>query len=38
MNVCIYIYMYIVIKEKSNNIFKMKIFLLLPLSMQNISL
>ena len=30
--------MYIVIKEKTNNIFKVKIFRLLPLSILNISL
>ena len=37
MYIYIYIY-YIVIKEKNNNIFKMKIFRLLALSIHNISL
>ena len=33
-----YIYIYIVIKEKTNNIFQVKIFRPLPLSIHNISL
>ena len=33
----IYIYIYIVVKEKTLNIFKVKIFRLLPLSIHNLS-
>ena len=36
--VYIHIYIYVVIKEKNNNIFKVKIFPLLPLSIHNLSL